>query len=439
MQRFVWALLATVWVCAPARAAMDLAQAFELARQADPSFQASRQELAGLNEVVPQARAALLPNVSASASRNRVWLDRQEQGGDVESNYFSLNNSLVVRQPLWRRPQMLQLEQAKTQAATQAFVQRRAEADLLLRVASTYFDLLYADQSQALLRSVAAASAQQLVSARRSFELGQGTRTDIDEAQARSDLALAQSVQVRQNRDMALRQMAMLVGQEVQAYKPMRIEASEPLRPPGSLDEWLAKAKQHNPELQLARTKLALAELEVTKTQAAHDPTLDLVAQRSLSKSENTQSPNASYRSSQVGVQLNVPLYAGGGVQSAVRQAVANREREQFVVAQASNDLALKVQREYHALAEGPERLQAARQALRSASQLVFSTSKGIQAGTRTVVDQLNAVQREAETRRELALVHYQLQLAWLNLAALSGEELQASVDEVNRQLQALP
>ena len=334
---------------------------------------------------------------------------------------------------------MLQLEQAKTQAATQAFVQRRAEADLLLRVASTYFDLLYADQSQALLRSVAAASAQQLVSARRSFELGQGTRTDIDEAQARSDLALAQSVQVRQNRDMALRQMAMLVGQEVQAYKPMRIEASEPLRPPGSLDEWLAKAKQHNPELQLARTKLALAELEVTKTQAAHDPTLDLVAQRSLSKSENTQSPNASYRSSQVGVQLNVPLYAGGGVQSAVRQAVANREREQFVVAQASNDLALKVQREYHALAEGPERLQAARQALRSASQLVFSTSKGIQAGTRTVVDQLNAVQREAETRRELALVHYQLQLAWLKLAALSGEELQASVDEVNRQLQAQP
>jgi outer membrane protein TolC len=219
----------------------------------------------------------------------------------------------------------------------------------------------------------------------------------------------------------------------------MRIEASEPLRPAGSLDEWLAKAKQHNPELQLARTKLALAELEVTKTQAAHDPTLDLVAQRSLSKSENTQSPNASYRSSQVGVQLNVPLYAGGGVQSAVRQAVANREREQFVVAQASNDLALKVQREYHALAEGPERLQAARQALRSASQLVFSTSKGIQAGTRTVVDQLNAVQREAETRRELALVHYQLQLAWLKLAALSGEELQASVDEVNRQLQAQP
>lgn len=439
MQRIFLALLATVWVCTPARAAMDLAQAFELARQADPSFQASRQELAALAEVVPQARAALLPNVSASVSRNRVWLDRLEPSGDVNSNYYSLNNSLLLRQPLWRRPQMLQLEQAKTQAASQGFLQRRAEADLLLRVASAYFDLLYADQSVALLRSVVAASAQQMVAARRGFELGQGTRTDIDEAQARSDLALAQSVQARQNRDMALRQMAMLVGQEVQAFKPMRTEAHEPQRPVGSLDDWLAKARLNNPELQLARTKLALAELEVTKTQAAHDPTLDLVAQRTLSKSENTQSPNASFRSSQLGLQLNVPLYAGGGVQSAVRQALATREREQFIVAQASNDLALKVQREYHALAEGPERLQAARQALRSASQLVVSTGKGMQAGTRTVVDQLNAVQREAETRRELALVHYQLQLAWLKLAALSGDELQASVDEVNQQLQAQP
>ena len=60
--------------------AMDLKQAVERARQSDPAFQAARQELAGLAEVVPQAQAALLPNASLSASRNRVWLDRDDGG-----------------------------------------------------------------------------------------------------------------------------------------------------------------------------------------------------------------------------------------------------------------------------------------------------------------------------------------------------------------------
>jgi len=107
---------------------MDLAQAFELARQADPSFQSSRQELAGLNEVVPQARAALLPNVSASASRNRVWLDRQEQGGEFESNYFSLNNSLVVRQPLYA-PIRLESNNGLSNLRGTLAMARRSDAD----------------------------------------------------------------------------------------------------------------------------------------------------------------------------------------------------------------------------------------------------------------------------------------------------------------------
>lgn len=428
-------LLASPW----AWAQMDLKEAFERALQVDPALQASRQELLGLEEVVPQARAALLPNVSASASRNRVWLDREELGVSSESNYFSLNNTLVLRQPLWRRPQWVQLEQARTQAGTAAFVRQRAQADLLVRLSSAYFDVLYAERSLELVAAVASASAQQLRSARRVFEAGQGTRTDIDEAQARFDQAQAQSVQARQSRDYARRQMALLVGQEVVGLKSLNVDAAAPPQISGSLDDWLALARSGNPDLQLARAKLSLAELEVRRVQAGHDPTLDLIGQRSLSKSENTQFPNSSYATTQIGVQLNLPIFAGGAVSSAVRQAVANREREVFVVEQVANELALKVQREVHSLQEGSDRLKAARQALLSASQLVVSTTKGVQAGTRTVLDTLNAAQREAEARRELALVHYQLQLSRLRLAALCGEDLLAIVEQLSRQLQASP
>ena len=422
--------------------AMDLKQAVERARQSDPAFQAARQELAGLAEVVPQAQAALLPNASLSASRNRVWLDRDDGGVASSSNYLSQSSALVVRQPLWRAPQQVQLQQARTQAGTQDSVRRRAEADLLVRVASAYFDLLYAQQTVEYIEAVATASQEQLKAARRSFELGQGTRTDIDDAQARYDLAMAQGVQARQNRVLAERQVALLLGlgegQSLRlAQLPLQVTQAPSAQAP--LSHWLAQAQAHNPDLQLARARLALAQLEVDKASAGHHPTVDVVGQRSISKSENTQFPSSSYFTTQVGIQINVPLYSGGATESMVRQAVANRERERFLLEQVSNDLTIKVQREHNALAEGADRLQAARQSLASAEQLVISTGRGMMAGTRTIVDRLNAMQKRAEARRELALVLYQLHLARLKLSALASPDGQEAVDDVNRLLVAAP
>jgi outer membrane protein TolC len=163
------------------------------------------------------------------------------------------------------------------------------------------------------------------------------------------------------------------------------------------------------------------------------------VGQRSISKSENTQFPRSSYFTTQVGIQINVPLYGGGATESAVRQAVANRERERFLLEQVSHELTLKVQREHNALAEGTDRLQAARQSLASAEQLVISTGRGMMAGTRTIVDRLNAVQKRAEARRELALVLYQLHLASLKLSALASPDGQEAVEDLNRLLVAAP
>jgi len=439
LQRWLLAAIALLPLCV---GAVDLEQALERARLADPGFQAAKQELIGLMEVVPQAQAALLPNASLSAGRNRVWLDREDGGVSSTADYFSQNGTLSVRQPILRLPQWVQLKQAKTQEATREPARRRAEADLLLRVASAYFDLLYAGQSLDYIEALATASLEQLRAARRGFELGQGTRTDIDDAQARYDLAMAQGVQARQNRVLAERQLALQLG--LGQGEPIKLailplQVTQAPAAGGSLDHWLSLAQQHNPDLQLARAKLALAQLEVDKAQAGHYPTVDAIGQRSLSKSENTQFPRSSYFSTQIGVQINIPLYAGGATESAIRQALANRERERFAVEQVSNDLAIKVQREHNTLIEGEKRLQAARQSLLSAEQLVISTGRGMMAGTRTIVDRLNAMQRRAEARRELALVLYQLHLARLKLAVLAAPDGQEAVDEVNRLLVASP
>jgi len=411
--------------------ALDLKQAYEKALLNDPQYQAARQDMLALAEAYPQALAQLLPNVGLNASRNSVNLTKVDSDVSTQLDYLSLNNAIVVRQALYRKPQFLQLQQAKAQQQSLAFIEEKAGADLVLRVTNAYFDALYAVDTSEQLQATVDAAQQQLRAARRIFESGQGTRTDVDEAQARADQAQAQWLMAKQNLTYTQRQLTMLVGEKVTPTAALR----EPL--PWSAQETqtpdkVVQALTRNPDIQLAKVKLETAELEVSKNQAGHWPTLDLVAQRSISKSENTQFPLTDYYTNQVGVQLNIPLYSGGAVNSSVRQATANLAKEQQNLQMAQNDLTLKVEKELINLHDSQERIQALQVSLASAAQLVVSYTKGILAGTRTQTDRLNAMQREAEARRDLLQARYQWVLSMVKLKLLCGESHAGVMAQIN-------
>jgi outer membrane protein/protease secretion system outer membrane protein len=195
--------------------ALDLKQAYEKALLNDPQYQAARHDMLALAEAYPQALAQLLPNVGLNASRNSVNLTKVDSDVSTQLDYLSLNNSIVVRQALYRKPQFMQLQQAKAQQQSLSFIEEKAGADLVLRVTNAYFDALYAVDTFAQLQATVDAAQQQLRAARRIFESGQGTRTDVDEAQARADQAQAQWLMAKQNLTYTQRQLAMLVGEKV--------------------------------------------------------------------------------------------------------------------------------------------------------------------------------------------------------------------------------
>jgi outer membrane protein/protease secretion system outer membrane protein len=319
-------LTGVLWVTSAVAQAMDLKQVYEKALRNDPQYLAARQDMMALAEVYPQALAQLLPNVGLNASRNSVNLTKVDSDVSTQLDYLSLNNSIVVRQALYRKPQFAQLQQASVQQKSLVFIEEKAGADLVLRVTNAYFDALYAVDTYAQLQATVDAAQQQLRAARRIFESGQGTRTDVDEAQARADQAQAQWLMAKQNLTYTQRQLAMLVGEKVTPSAMLRSDLPWSSTAVDSPDK-VVQALTHNPDIQLAKVKLETAELEVRKNQAGHWPTLDLVAQRSISKSENTQFPFTDYYTNQVGVQLNIPLYArgavGSGARGAARQAPA--------------------------------------------------------------------------------------------------------------------
>jgi protease secretion system outer membrane protein len=429
-------------LCAAGSAwSLDLAQAWEAALARDPQLRAARASTEGSRERIAQARGQLLPQVSASAqrSRNELHSDTPGLGGAPVSQhdfYTSRNETLTLRQPLFRPVLTAQLRQARAVVANAEAVLEQEEQKLLMRLAQSYLETLQAEEQLRLVQVQKAAVTGQLEAARKGFAAGSGTRTDIDEAQARLDLNTAQELEARQNVEFTQRQLALMVGQPVTGVAPVAVERL-PLSPPqpAQLEDWLARAEQASPELRAVVAQAEAAREEVQKARAGHYPTLDALAQNSRSDSENPTRIDSRYRQKQIGLQLNVPIYQGGQVQSQVRQALAEVERLEAVLEGTRLDLSSRVHREFRGVTEGIARIRALEQAVRSAEQLALSSRRSQQAGSRTVLDILNAEQQLGTARRDLAQARLAYVLANVRLRTLAGDARDAIIADVNRWL----
>jgi outer membrane protein TolC len=170
----------------------------------------------------------------------------------------------------------------------------------------------------------------------------------------------------------------------------------------------------------------------VEKARAGHLPTLDAVAQWSRSESESVTSPNTRYVNRTIGVQLNMPLYAGGYVNAATREALARQTQAEELLEAARRDLALRVTTEFRNVTEGRLRVHALEQAERSAEQLAQSSRKSMRGGVRTLVDVFNADQKKAQTQRDLARARYEMLVAYVRLQALAGSDEGSGIAAVN-------
>ena len=414
--------------------AMDLTQAYEAAYTNDANIRASRAGAEASRERLPQAQAQRLPNVNFSASRNHNDLvsksqDFRGQPTRAENQYYSDNQVLALRQPLYRPLLSALVRQAQAQSDEADASLERDEQALVVRVGEAYFDALLAQDQLLLTAAQKKTYGVQVEAAGRGLTAGSGTRTDVDEAQARLDLALAQELEAQQNVDFTRRRLEVLTGQPVQTLAPLDVPRFRPQAPvPGSVQAWIERAEEASPELQALRAQLEAAQQEIEKAQAGHKPTLDAVAQWSRSNSDSVTSVNQRYNNKSFGLQLNVPLYAGGFVNSTVRQAVASRERVRESLEAATRDLGVRVHQEFRGMTEGMLRVSALEQAVRSAEQAVVSNQRSFLAGARTTVDVLNAEQQKTFAQRDLAQARYRYLVAQLRLQSLAGEDRQASI-----------
>jgi outer membrane protein len=282
-------------------------------------------------------------------------------------------------------------------------------------------DVLLAEDNLALSREQKGAIEVQLQQAKRYFEAGVGTITDINEAQARYDTTVAQELAAENNLELKVRSLEQLVGDVKGPFQRFPSDLTLDLPEPAQIDAWVNFSIDNNPSIKAREAGLEVAQKEVSKNIAAHLPTVDLVASRSRSENPGYTTLNTLNWNNTIGVQVAIPLFSGGSTQGRVDQAAALREKAMHELEATKRSVIQSTRQEYLNVMNGVAQIKALRQAVKSNELALYSARKGLEAGLRTSFDVLNAQQLLFSAKRDLALEGYRYVLARLKLRAAAG------------------
>ncbi|MBI4666436.1 MAG: TolC family outer membrane protein [Nitrospinae bacterium] len=422
---------------------IDLAAVYSMAREQDPAIAAARASMEAGKQKFNQGLSLLLPTVTAAGESKYNDQEVTYKGagenfplsGGVK-RYDSRAASVTLTQPLFRfqnyesyRQGVIAGEQAETQY-------NGARQDLITRTAQAYFDVLFAQDSLRFTQSYKEAIENQLLQAQKAFEAGTVTITDTHEAQARRDLAMALEISVQNDLEVKKDSLAKITGVYPGELAPLKPEIPLTVPEPDDAEQWLDLAEKGNPALIIARQALAVAGEETKKNRSGHLPTVDLVASYSYSTASDGSFGVGSETTAQVvGVQAQLPLFAGGATLSKTREAAALEEKARQDLETSLRSTRAQTRSLYLGVKAGVSQAMALRQALVSSLRSLDSTRKGFELGLRTGVDVLNAQQQVFAARRDLAQAEYNYLLNHLRLKASAGLLEDKDVELVNNLL----
>jgi len=424
--------------------AADLLQVYRDALDFDAQYASARASRDAGQEKLPQGRAGLLPVIAASASTtwNDVDYRRRVPGAvTLDTQYNTNGYSLTLTQPIFRWQNIEQYGQSKL-AVVQADAQfAQAKQDLILRVSQAYFETLLAQDSLNLAQAQKKAIAEQLEAAKRNFEVGTATITDTHEAQARFDLATAQELSAQNELEIKRQVLRQVIGKVPESLAALRAQVQLQRPQPDDMTKWVEAAEAGSPLVAVQEAALEIADKEINKQRAGHLPTLDLVATRGRNSATGGLAagvglPGSDTHSSTVGLQLTLPIFAGGAVMSRDREAVALREKARADLDNTRRSAALGARQAYLGVTNGMAQVKAYEQALVSSQSALDSNKLGYEVGVRINIDVLNAQQQLFSTRRDLAKARYDTLLAQLRLKAAAGSLGEEDVQAINALLE---
>lgn len=422
----VAALLGVLFASATLQcSATSLLQAYELARANDPTFRGAKADLIAGKEYEAMGKASLLPNVQYSFGKSKNKGENVAPnflGKLTESNldYSSSSKGVSLRQPLFSVDAYARYKQGVAQSKFSESQFGARSADLIVRLVTAFADANYALDQIRLYTAQRDALIELRNVNTRLFEKGEGTKTDMLETQAKLEVAEALILEANDNLETSRAALNSIVGVELTSIDRLsNAFKAQPIS--GSFEEWKKTAIDNNPEIQAGRDNIEVAEQEIVKNRAGHMPRVELNASYNHGSSESVSTRNQDNNVRSLGFQLTIPLYSGGYVNAATKQAIAHRDKSKADLDAAIDKLTVEVKKHYAATKSGVVRIEALEKTVKAAELLVEATKQSIKGGVRINADLLNAEQQLMTAKRDLASARYNYLISYMKLRVAAG------------------
>ncbi len=420
----------------PLAYAESLLDIYHQAQEKDPQLQETQAQRDAAFEKINAADAAKLPQIGLSATSGYQKTNRDDQ-----QTARTAGAGLSLTQALFRESVWMNSDITSKQAMSSDVALNIEKQGLMLRTAQAYFSVLAAQDSLEYTNANEKALQRQLDETQQRFNVGMTAITDVQEAKAAHDLAVADSINAQNTLANSFESLRQLTGNEHRFLDVLNTERFSPSPMAQSADQWLKDAQDHSLTLNQLRISKDVAKQQIDLAKAGHMPTLDLKLGANSNytnyEKNTTSKEDGTLNEGTIGLQFNLPLYSGGATQSQVKQAQFNYVAASENLEKTYRSMQADLYKNYNNVFASIGTIKAYQQSVVSADSALTATQAGYQVGTRTIVDVLNSTSKLYSAKQKLSDARYNYILSTLQLKQTAGTLSEQDLLDINQGLMA--
>ncbi len=441
MLRPLYVAIVLAGLSGPALAKSDLLTIYQEALLNSADLAAAEADALARQEVLPQARAQLLPSIGLGAGVAREHVDIEDRGSDSYSTHYY---QASLTQPLFRADRWFNYQAAKSQTEQARVEFSAVQQQLIMDVAQAYFNVLRASDNLATARAEEAAFERQLEQARERFEVGLSARTDVLEALAGFDTARATRITASTNLDVSYQALTRLTNRDHPELLGMGHDLPILAPIPGDMQQWVDTAAAQNLSLQAYRLAIDSASDALRSSKAGYAPVVDAFVRYSdsyggarLGGVGAGVAGTGDTELTQFGVEMTLPLFTGGGTTSRVRESTFRLTQAEQASEAELRRIVERTRNLFRTVTSSVEEVEARRQSIISSKAALDATQTGYEVGTRNVVDVLDAQRNLYRAVRDYNDARYNYILDNLGLKQAAGTLSPQDLEDLSAWLKA--
>jgi len=409
----------------------DLLSLYQHAENYDADIFAAQSAYLAEQQGESLAFAGLLPSLNAKVNAGRTNSNSDLNGDD---SYKTLNYELSLKQPLFNLPSWHSVTSAEQNTLRAQAVYLSAQQNLILNVASAYFDVLRGQENLRSDQSQEAAVKRQYEQAKEQFDVGLIAITDVHEAKASYDSSQTSRIRSEGNLTIAVETLSRITGQFTSELHTLKASFPVAVDEKTSAEQWVESAFNHNLDIKIADYALKQLEAQLQENKAQHLPTLDLSASYNTTNLTNLSQNNES-EESKIFLNLNIPLYSGGGTQAGVRQTRFQIERAKHQLTSAQRQARIEARTEYINIKTNVQTVESLQQNIVSRESALEATREGYKVGTRNIVEVLDAERSYFTALKDYANARFDFVVSNLRIKRSAGVLSVSDLQDINNWL----